>query len=76
MAQNIIISTLDKIPNYTIVETKGAIHTADYYHKNFEQLKNQARSLGCNAIINLRSTNYAPSCIYLIGEAVKLVKSK
>ena len=76
MAQNIIISTLDKIPNYTIVETKGAIHTADYYYKNFEQLKNQAQSLGCNAIINLRSIYYYPSNIYLIGEAVKLVKSK
>ena len=61
MAQNILISSLDKIPNHTITETKGVIHVSDLTEKkSFDTLKNdlicKAQSLGCNAIINFKWT--------------------
>ena len=58
---DVLISTLDKIPNHTITETKGVIHC---YYNDFNNaikyLKDGARSNGCNAIINLK-------CIYNIN---------
>ena len=62
MAQNILISSLDKIPNHTITETKGVINVSDSIEKkSFDTLKNdlicKAQSLGCNAIINFKWTS-------------------
>ena len=92
MAQNILISSLDKIPNHTITETKGVINVSDLIErKSFDTLKNdlicKAQSLGCNAIINFKYTStglhttLGRDIIYklfydMTGEAVKLVKSK
>ena len=82
MAQNIIVSTLDKIPNHIITETTGIIFTY-INNKSFDDgvnnLKSQAQSKGCNAIINFKLTcvgnsNYIYN--YMVGDAVKIVKSK
>ena len=83
MAQNILISSLDKIPNHTITETMGIIFNYvtqySYFYQGVEDLKNQASNKGCNAIINFKwscvnISNYI--YIYMVGEAVKIVKSK
>ena len=83
MAQNILISSLDRIPNHTITETMGIVFSnINTYNKSFQTgidyLKQNAQSKGCNAIINFKWTctsniNY----LYydMVGEAVKLVKS-
>ena len=82
MAQNIIVSTLDKIPDHIITETTGIIFTY-INNKSFDDgvnnLKSQAQSKGCNAIINFKLTcvgnsNYIYN--YMVGDAVKIVKSK
>ena len=86
MAQNIIVSSLDKIPNHTITETLGIIFTEiNTYSRSFDDgvnnLKSQAQSKGCNAIINFKwscvcvyDSSYIN--IYMVGDAVKIVKSK
>ena len=82
MTQNILVSSLDKIPNHTIIETMGIIFfTTISLDDGIRNLKFQAQSRDCNAIINFKL-----SCAYddnschlyysLVGEAVKLVKSK
>ena len=81
---DVLISTLDKIPNHTITETKGVIHY--YYHYNnfnndfnnaINNLKNRARSDGCNAVINFKCfSNSNNSYFYVYGDAVKIVKTK
>ena len=84
MAQNIIVSSLDKIPNHTIIETMGIIFTGIYtssesFDYGVNNLKSQAQIRGCNAIINFKwSCVYNSSCIYIymVGDAVKIVKSK
>ena len=79
MAQNILISTLDKIPNYTITETAGVITSYGKFQQTLEYFKSLAQSQNCNAVINLKWTHYGQRSydqFYLIGEAVKLVKSK
>ena len=79
MAQNILISTLDKIPNYTITETTGVIYYYGDFGQSVRYLQSQAQSKNCNAVINLKWTHYGQrgsTSFYLIGEAVKLVKSK
>ena len=84
MAQNIIVSSLDKIPNHTIIETMGIIFTRIYtssqsFDDGVNYLKSQAQSKGCNAIINFKwSCVYDSSYIYIymVGDAVKIVKSK
>ena len=75
---DVLISTLDKIPNHTITETKGVIH---YRYNDFNNaiiyLKDVARSNGCNAIINLKCI-YNPNNGYynVYGDGVKIVKTK
>ena len=84
MAQNIIVSSLDKIPNHTIIETMGIIFAyMDAYNQSFDvgvnNLKSQAQSKGCNAIINFKWTCVGISnhtIIYMAGDAVKIVKTK
>ena len=84
MAQNIIVSSLDIIPNHTITETLGIIFTAiNTYNQSFDygvnNLKSQAQSKGCNAIINFKWScvyNSSYIIIYMVGEAVKIVKTK
>ena len=84
MAQNFIVSSLDKIPNHTITETMGIIFTyIDISNYSFDvgvnNLKSQAQSKGCNAIINFKwSCVYDSSrvYIYMAGDAVKIVKTK
>ena len=84
MAQNILISSLDKIPNHTITETMGIVYIYvngyNYFNQGVEYLKSGASSKGCNAIINFKwaCVNYNPGYIYIymVGEAVKIVKSK
>ena len=85
MAQNIIVSSLDKIPNHIITETMGIIYyKINTYDQSFDYgvnyLKSQAQSNGCNAIINFKwsSCVYNSSYlnIYMVGDAVKIVKSK
>ena len=85
MAQNILISSLDKIPNHTITETMGIVYTYvngyNYFNQGVNQLKSQVPN-GYNAIINFKwsCVNYSQAydCIYIymVGEAVKIVKSK
>ena len=82
MAQNIIVSSLDKIPNHIITETTGIIFTYinnQSFDDGVNNLKSQAQSKGCNAIINFKLTcvgnsNYIYN--YMVGDAVKIVKSK
>ena len=82
MAQNIIVSSLDKIPNHIITETTGIIFTYinnQSFDDGVNNLKRQAKSKGCNAIINFKLTcvgnsNYIYN--YMVGDAVKIVKSK
>ena len=85
MTQNIIVSSLDKIPNHIITETMGIIFTKiNTYDQSFDYgvnyLKSQAQDKGCNAIINFKwsscvyNSNYLN--IYMVGDAVKIVKSK
>ena len=73
---DVLISTLDKIPNHTITETKGVIH---YYYNDFNNaiiyLKDVARSNGCNAVINLKCI-YANGYYNVYGDGVKIVKTK
>ena len=84
MAQNILVSSLDRIPNYTITETMGIVHyyfsKNDYYFENgLDSLKQNAQYKGCNAIINFKWTCTGTSnCLYydMVGEAVKIVKSQ
>ena len=83
MAQNIIVSTLDKIPNHIITETMGIIFTYinnQSFDDGVNYLKSQAQGKGCNAIINFKwsSCVYNSSYIkiYMVGDAVKIVKSK
>ena len=84
MAQNIIVSSLDKIPNHIISETMGIIYyNVNTYSKSFDGGVNNLISLaqirGCNAIINFKwSCVYNSSYIniYMVGDAVKIVKSK
>ena len=84
MAQNIIVSSLDKIPNHTIIETMGIIFTYIFtssysFDDGVNNLKSQAQSKGCNAIINFKwSCENNSSCvyIYMAGDAVKIVKTK
>ena len=78
---DVLISTLDKIPNYTITETKGVIHYAYIDFQNaISYLKNLAQSNGCNAVINLKciiSQNINNDNYYdVYGDAVKIVKTK
>ena len=78
MVDNVLISTLDKIPNHPIIETKGIItfgcgdlNDAIYY------LKSQSCSKGCNAVINFKCIyNSINSYFYVYGDAVKIVKTK
>ena len=82
MAQNIIVSSLDKIPNHIITETMGIIFTYinnQSFDYGVNDLKSQAQFKGCNAIINFKLTcvgnsNYIYN--YMVGDAVKIVKSK
>ena len=83
MAQNIIVSSLDKIPNHIITETTGIIFTYinnQSFDVGVNNLKSQAQIKGCNAIINFKwkSCVYNSSYlnIYMVGDAVKIVKSK
>ena len=84
MAQNIIVSSLDKIPNHTIIETMGIIFTYIFtssysFDDGVNNLKSQAQSKGCNAIINFKWScvyNSSSIYIYMVGDAVKIVKSK
>ena len=84
MAQNFLISSLDKIPNQIITETMGIVYTYVSEYNKFDQgveyLKSQASYKGCNAIINFKwsCVNYNAGYIfiYMVGEAVKIVKSK
>ena len=76
---DVLISTLDKIPNHTITETKGVIHY--YYYNDFNNainnLKNVARSNGCNAVINFKCFfNSNNSYFYVYGDGVKIIKTK
>ena len=78
---DVLISTLDKIPNYTITETKGVIYYAYIDFQNaISYLKKLARSNGCNAVINLKciiSKNINNDNYYdVYGDAVKIVKTK
>ena len=78
---DVLISTLDKIPNHTITETKGVIYYAYIDFQNaISYLKNVARSNGCNAVINLKciiSKNINNDNYYdVYGDAVKIVKTK
>ena len=82
MAQNIIVSSLDKIPNHIITETMGIIFTF-INNKSFDNgvnnLKSQAQSKGCNAIINFKWTCVGTSDyinINMVGDAVKIIKTK
>ena len=82
MAQNIIVSTLDKIPNHIITETTGIIFTY-INNKSFDDgvnnLKSQAQSKGCNAIINFKWTCFGASNYintFMTGDAVKIIKTK
>ena len=62
MAQNILISTLDNIPNYKIIETKGIVKystTSGSFDDVKKGLENEARKLNCNAVINVK---YAQNC--------------
>ena len=74
---DVLISTLDKIPNHTITETKGVIHYGYSDIQNaISYLKNVARSNGCNAVINLKCI-YVPNGYYNVyGDGVKIVKTK
>ena len=84
MAQNIIVSSLDKIPNHTIIETMGIIFTninasSQSFDYGVNNLISEAQSKGCNAIINFKWTcvgisNYI--YIYMVGDAVKIIKFK
>ena len=85
MAENILVSSLDRIPNHTITETMGIVHY--YFSKNnyhfengLDYLKQNAYTKGCNAIINFKWTCTSnPNCyLYydMVGEAVKIVKSQ
>ena len=86
MAQNILVSSLDRIPNYTITETMGVVYYSFQTHSNYNfenglnNLRKNAQSKGCNAIINVKWTCTTTSNHYLyysiFGEAVKLVKSQ
>ena len=86
MAQNILVSSLDRIPNYTITETMGVVYYSFQTHSNYNfenglnNLRKNAQSKGCNAIINVKWTCTTTSSNYLyysiFGEAVKLVKSQ
>ena len=78
---DVLISTLDKIPNYTITETKGVIYYAYIDFQNaISYLQKLARSNGCNAVINLKciiSKNINNDNYYdVYGDAVKIVKTK
>ena len=84
MAQNFIVSSLDKIPNHTIIETMGIIFTGIYtssqsFDDGVNNLKSQAQSKGCNAIINFKWTCFGASNYintFMAGDAVKIVKTK
>ena len=78
MVDNVLISTLDKIPNHTIIETKGII-TYNYNNLNdaIYYLKSQSYSQGCNAVINFKCFSIPnTSYFYVYGDAVKIVKTK
>ena len=82
MAQNIIVSSLDKIPNHIITETMGIIFTSisnQSFDNGVNNLKSQAQSKGCNAIINFKWTCVGTSDyinINMVGDAVKIIKTK
>ena len=74
MESDILISTLENIPNYTISETKGIISRVDYYSNAlFKNLKEDAKKKGCNAIINCKLLKNNES-ILAYGEGVILEK--
>ena len=86
MAENVFASTLDFVPNYTIIESKGIIeetgYSSSYYSDNLYTMKNKlqrrASSLGCNAIINIKHKFCTKGdCIYFYsyGEAVIIEKN-
>ena len=81
MAQNILVSSLDRIPNHTITETMGIVYYCGQtsFDTCLSYLRKKAQSTGCNAIINFKWTCTGTSnYLYydLVGEAVKLVKSQ
>ena len=84
MAQNILISSLDRIPNHTITETMGVeFYSIDTSYYNFDYglttLRQNAQSKGGNAIINFKWTciSHLNHLYYsMVGEVVKIVKSQ
>ena len=82
MAENILVSSLDRIPNHTITETMGVVfYYVDYYKfdDGLNTLRQYAQFKGGNAIINFKWTCTSHSnCLYcsMVGEAVKIVKSQ
>ena len=83
MAENVFASTLDFVPNYTIIESKGIIGEAGSYNSDSldtmkNKLQRRASSLGCNAIINIKH-KFCPSGNYIYfysyGEAVIIEKN-
>ncbi len=78
MVDKVLVSTLDKLPNHTIIETKGII---TYYSNQLNDaiyyLKSESCSKGCNAVINFKCIfNSNISYFYVYGDAVKIVKTK
>ena len=55
MESDILLSTLDYIPNHIIIETKGIItHCGFSSYPDFDYLKQLAKREDCNAIINIK----------------------
>ncbi len=83
MAENVFASTLDFVPNYTIIESKGIIEESGFSYNDSIcsmkiKLQKKAYGLGCNAIINIKHKfcpNGNNTLFYSYGEGVIIEKN-
>ena len=69
---DVFVSTLDFVPNYSIIESKGQIFSPrlNSFLQNTNTLKDIAFKMGCNAVINIKHSDG-----HAYGEAVIIKKN-
>ena len=69
------MSSLTNIPNYIIKESKGIIYSKYNYdiYTSLNELKNQAYSKGCNAVINIHICT-KENFFFAYGDAIIIQK--
>jgi uncharacterized protein YbjQ (UPF0145 family) len=77
MDRDILITSLNYVPNYKIIATKGYIYHYDYHlDYSLKKLKETAKKLGCNCILNVKMFIDCKENLVSYGDAAIIKKSE